>query len=468
MAPVKQVVEDQFPVIGRPGTEKSARTVRQAFFDIFVIGLGGLLVSLAFFAQFVLPVNSLGERKAAINRLVRYLSGSHGQAVRIENGKLIQGAGDKKRNGPGVVLLDTASAAMLRTKTAFKRAVGPGVVFTAGDEFIHQEALDLHTQVKPIPPLGPLPTDDPFAPWNRRSEDQEQYEARQARRKETSGFTRDGIEVVPNILAIVKTINLPGQGGTRFGFNAESVQMAITREGVVPNELRNVSWAEIPALLAVELWREYLGKFTLTELFTSSQGGLRQDEEAQAQNQTAYATDGKTSLETILRFVYLRLTRPEVPVLGDYGQETGAVQASREYQILADMGIKVKDVSISGLRFPRTVESQLIQQWLSTWLDRAVTEREVVESKRSLAAEMGREAALIDFASTVSIPVSELIVDDADTLLPYDSEERPDLATSLEMLVTGTQQLVTRSTRLHQWLTDEESWLVRILEWIRR
>jgi hypothetical protein len=427
--------------------------VRQAFFDIFVVGVVGLLVWLAFFAQFVLPLNNLGERRAAFNRLVRYLTGSHGQAIRIENGKLIQGLGERERKGPGVVLLDTASAAMLRTKTAFKRAVGPGVVFTDGDEFVHQEALDLHTQVKPIPPLGPLPTDDPFAP-RKRKEDEELYAARQAKRKETSGLTRDGVEVIPNILAIVKTKNLPGQGGSRFGFNSQSVQKAITREGVVPNDLRSVPWSEIPSLLAVDLWREYLGKFTLTELFTTANAGSSQN--------------GETRLETILRMVYLRLTQATVPRLDDYGQQTGETQTSREFKILEEMGIQIKDISISGLRFPRTVESQLIQQWLSTWLDRAIVERDAVEGKRSLSAETGRETALIDFATIVSRNLSESIVDDDGALLDFEENERPDLAASLEMLVSGTQQLVTRSTRLHQWLTNEESQIQKILEWTRR
>ena len=464
MAPIKQVVEDKFPVILRPGKEKSARTVRQTFFDIVVIGAGGLLVWLAFFAQFVLPLNNLDERRAAFNRLVRYLTGSHGQAIRIENGKLIQGLGEKKRKGPGVALLDTASAAMLRTKTAFKRAVGPGVVFTDGDEFVHQEALDLHTQVRPLPPLGPLPADDPFSPWNKRKEDQEQFAARQARRKETSGLTRDGVEVIPNILAIVKTKNLPGQGGSRFGFNPQSVQMALTREGVVPEDLRNVPWSDVPALLAVDLWREYLGKFTLTELFTAA----KPEHITDASGTSRTAPNVETRLETILRMVYLRLTQVSVPSLDDYGQETGGAQASREFQILDEMGIQVKDISISGLRFPRTVESQLIQQWLSTWLDRAVLERETVEGKRGLAVEIGRESALIDFAATVSRNLGESIVDDDGEPLQFDDTERPDLAASLEMLVSGTQQLLARSTRLHQWLTNEESEIMKILEWIRR
>ena len=132
------------------------------------------------------------------------------------------------------------------------------------------------------------------------------------------------------------------------------------------------------------------------------------------------------------------------------------------------MGIQIKDISISGLRFPRTVESQLIQQWLSSWLDRAIVEREAVEGKRGLAAEVGRESALIDFASTVSRNLSEAIVDDEGELLPAEENERPDLAASLEMLVSGTQQLITRSTRLHHWLSNEESQILKLLEWIRR
>lgn len=467
-ARLEQLLADQFPVIGSPGKVKSARTVWMLFIDVLLIGIGGFLIWLGFFAQFVLPLNSLGERRAAVNRLVRYVTGSHGPAIRIENGKLIQGLGEQKRMGPGVILLDTASAAVLRTKTAFKQAVGPGVVFTNGEEFVHQEAVDLHTQVRPLPPLGPLAGEDPFAPWNKRREEEGEYQARQSRRKETSGFTRDGVEIIPNILAVVKTANLPGQGSTRFGFNPHSVQLAVTREGVIPNELRNIPWHDVPALLGVDLWREYLGKFTLTELFTPSVDGANPGLPDGSRDQTSLASESETRLETILRMVYLRLTQPEVPELDDYGRETSRSQASREYQILHEMGVEIKDISIGGLRFPRTVESQLVQQWLSTWLERAIAEREVVENRRNLASELGRESALIDFADTVSQNISEAIMDDDGELLPYDSKSRPGLAASLEMLVSGTQQLIRRSTRLHHWLTNEEAELQKLLEWIRR
>lgn len=468
MAPLSQVLWDGVPIIGGPGKEKSARTVRQTFFDISVVGVLGLLIWLAFFAQFLLPIKSLRERRDAFNRLLRYLLRSHGPAIRIENGKVKMRPGEQERSGPGVVLLDTASAAMLRTKTAFKRAVGPGVIFTEDGEFLHHEAVDLHTQVRPLPPLGPLGNEDPFAP-RKRKEQEEQYQARYNRRKETSGLTRDGVEVVANILAVVKTRSLPGQGGTRFGFNSRVVRLAITREGVLPNGLRNIPWYEVPAYLAVDIWREYLGKFTLTELFTTpSEGDFQFPDLNQNGFDQAGRVDNQTRLETIFLMLKMRLTQPKVPKLDKYGEPLNEQQESREYRILEEMGVQVVDVSISGIRFPRTVESQLVQQWLSTWLQRAKAERNAVERKRILAGEKGDEMALLDFAKGSVRILGEALVDDDGNELPHDSKLRPDLRASLEMLVMGTQQSVARNTTLHEWMLNEESILMKILEWTRR
>ena len=64
--------------------------------------------------------------------------------------------------------------------------------------------------------------------------------------------------------------------------------------------------------------------------------------------------------------------------------------------------------------------------------------------------------------------VGETLVDDDGNALPFKSKLRPDLKASLEMLVSGTQQLLTRNTNLKQWMLNEESDLNRLLEWIRR
>lgn len=471
MAPLQQVIQDGIPFISSPGKEKSARTVRQTFFDFFVIGILGLLLWLGFFAQYLLPLKTLNDRGAVFNRLVSYLLRLHGPAIRIENGRVVQSHRDQRKSGPGVILLDTASAAILRTKTAFKRAVGPGVVFIEDGEFLHQDAIDLHTQIRPLPPLGPLPDEDPFAPRKKRVEDENEYRARQNRRKETSGITRDGIEVVANVLAVSKLNSLPGQGGTRFGFNPESVQFASTREGIVPNGLRNVPWYEIPAYLAVDVWREYLAKFTLVELFTPQTGTITLSAfsviEGYGYNHLPIPGD-QTPLERILQMVHLRLTQAEVPKLDEYGRECNELQTSREYQILHEMGIQVKDISISRLRLPRIVESQLVHQWLSTWLERAKDERNAIERKRILAEDLGKEEAVLAFAESSARTLTEALEDDDGNPIPSDSHLRPDIRSSLEMLVEGTQQLFPRYPMLNKLLVNEESTLIQLLEWIRR
>lgn len=471
MAPVQQVVRDGMPFISSFGKAKSARTVRQAFFDFFVIGILGLLVWLGFFAQYTLPLKTLNDRWAVFNRLVAYLMRVHGPAIRVENGRVIQGHRDQRDKGPGVILLDTASAAVLRTKTAFKRAVGPGVVFIEDGEFLHQEPIDLHTQVRPLPPLGPLPDEDPFAPRRKRSEDENEFKSRQNRRKETSALTRDGIEIVSNVLAIARLNSLPGQGGTRFGFDPESVRYATAREGIVPNGLRNVPWFEIPAYLAVDVWREYLAKFTLAELFTPQNGG------ASIGSSPAYwgsyqiqnpLMDNQTHLERVLQMVHLRLTQADVPKLDEYGRECDERQISREFQILSEMGIQVKDVSIGRLRFPRVVESQLVQQWLSTWLERAKGERDAIERKRILASDLGKEEAFLAFAENSTHRFGEVLAENENYPDQPEIKYRPGLQSSLEMLVAGTQKLFTRYPLLNKLAVDEESALTQLLAWIRR
>ncbi len=153
-----------------------------------------LVIWLAFFAQFVLPVRTIKQRQKIFDRLIIFLLGKHGPAISIENGHRIERAGESDKKGPGVVWLDTASAAVVRTATKFREAIGPGVYFTSKAESL-TGPVDLHTQVDS---LGPFEQDNPF---EKKTENQsiEAYREIQNRRKLTSALTRDGIEVVPTI-----------------------------------------------------------------------------------------------------------------------------------------------------------------------------------------------------------------------------------------------------------------------------
>ncbi len=243
------------------------------FLDGLIFFLG-LLVWLAFFAQFVLPVRTFAERQKIFDRLLAYLSSTHGPAIFVRDGKQIKREGEEKKKGPGVLWLDSASAVVTRTATSFKQTLGPGVHFTQRNEFI-ASTVDLHNQAHGI---GPRETEDPFAP-KKEGQGDDEFKQIQKRRLEVSAWTRDGIEIVPNISVAFKIDSVPAKDeeeGSRFGFDAESVRKAVTGEGInpqAPSETprHRVAWNQLPALIAADLWREYLSKFTLAELFTASQ-----------------------------------------------------------------------------------------------------------------------------------------------------------------------------------------------------
>jgi hypothetical protein len=468
-ASIQQIIsyiKSMIPGLEGEETVKAIRTIRVIMIDLFLVGFLGLLIWLSFFAQFVLPLRSVKERWQATNRLVDYAFRREGPAIRVEDGEIIRRSSEKLRGGSGVALLDSASAAMLRTKTAFTRSVGPGVVFTKSNEFINREAFDLHKQPQPDPPLGPLGGEDPFEerPPTEDGDSTEVYEKRQKRRNETSGLTRDGVEVIPKIHAVIKLISKRGEGGTQFGYKPESIRLAATKEGIVPMHLRNVRWFELPAYIAVDVWREYLGKFTLDELFapdTAIKKGIINDENL------GKPTQGETGLEIVRRMVTERFTCPKVDRLDEVGSSTGEKEISREYQLVANMGIQVYLISLSDFCFPPAIEKKLVYQWISTWLDRAEQERIRVEKLRTYIRMEGEQKAILAFADS-AITELELYLERVNqTTYTPNLISSLDIKTSLELLLSGTHKLTIRDTTLHNMMDNQEKEIEKLLEWVR-
>ena len=247
-----------------------------------------LILWMAFFAQFVLPVRTFRDRQKLFDRLITYLFGGHGPALSIENGNIKEHSGERLKKGPGVLWLDSASAAVTRSSVAIRQTIGPGVHFIERFETI-AGTVDLHQQLQRIGPMG---SDKPF---EERKEDQDPavWNQVQDRRRQVSAWTRDGIEVVPNITVIFRVATgfpQEDQPGSRFGYRTgvtkrdkqneekdkEAIRRAILGEGINPNEKLDsprhyVKWNEFPAALAVDVWREYAAKFTLDELFRPTQ-----------------------------------------------------------------------------------------------------------------------------------------------------------------------------------------------------
>jgi hypothetical protein len=415
--------------------------------DLFLF-LAALLFFLAFFVQFVLPVRTLEDRNRVIHRLLIYTRGRHGPAIFIKDGIIRQSHREEDRRGPGVVLLDTASAAVMRNAHAFTRSAGPGIVFTAGNEY-PAGSVDLHRQIRSI---GPTENEDPFKPMGE-DERPELYDGRQKRRYDTSGLTRDGVEIVPSISAIFGLNTDNTLGNSRFGYNPEAVWLAVARQGILPDEpqdshSRHLPWIWLPPHLAADLWREYLRKFTLDELFNLPDPSTAQDS----------SEPSKTAYDIIYEMVYARLTMSEVPELDEFGRRTGSTKPSKEFRILREHGLKVYSVDINRLRIPERVEEQLIDEWNKSWLQRARSEYNQVESLHATEKLAAQSQALKEYSSAASQML-------APALLQGDPAQELSLPASLRTLLKGTLKLCIREPQLRQRLNNQISALTEIIEW---
>jgi hypothetical protein len=491
-----------------------------------------LVLWMAFFAQFVLPVRTFRDRQRIFDRLVTYLFGGHGPALFIENGTIKEHSGERLKRGPGVIWLDSASAAVTRTAVSIRNTIGPGVHFINSFEYI-AGTVDLHTQLQQI---GPKESDKPFAP-KKDDQPQEVWDQIQDRRKQVSALTRDGIEVIPNITVLfrVKTgFPKEGQPGSRFGYRTgvtkrdkqneandkEAIRRAILGEGINPNAVldsprRRVAWNEFPGSLAVDVWREYVAKFTLDQLFQPNQlvppppprvpepleeeiDPLSQPVQVSANRNTVqdslakmvrelnlmmsrairvlegkqeekvkqpippkpFSTDArakkepqrKTALQVINEMVKARLTQEEVDILDDHGVRGQGTVPSLEYKLLQERGLEVRSVSISNLRFDPDIENTIINRWSTTWLQNARAESEQVERKRNLVETAGQEKAIRQYADFLS---KDLI------------QKRPvGIKETLKTLLLRTRTLMMSNPQLRQRMSEEEQDLEDIIRWM--
>lgn len=491
-----------------------------------------LLLWIAFFAQFVLPVRTFRDRQKIFGRLLTDLFGGHGPALFIENGVIKEHSGERLKAGPGVLWLDSASAAVTRSAVAIRQTIGPGVHFIESGEFI-AGTVDLHIQFQSI---GPKDSDKPF---DAKAEEQsdEEYHQIQDRRKQVSALTRDGIEVVPTISVVFRVdTGFPkeGQPGSRFGYRTgvtkrakeeeakdkEAIRKAILGEGINPNiqpgsPRHRVAWNQLPAALAVDLWREYVAKFTLDELFTSDQvvppsppqqpqpteeeidllsqplqvgasresmrdgmtvmlrqinktmdkaikwlEGTKKDNLAQkpVPGLTVSQSPGKsepqkrTALQVINEMVKARLTQAEVDFLDDYGVRGDGKILSTEFRLLQDRGLRVLHAGISGLRLNPAIEETLISRWSASWLINASVEKDQIERKLNIVESAGQEKAIRQYADLFS---RDLI------------QKKPvGVKDTLKTLLLRTRTIIFNNDQLRKRMAAQQKELEDIIKWI--
>ena len=488
-----------------------------------------LLLWIAFFAQFVLPVRTVADRQMIVERLLTYLAGGHGPALFIENGIIKEHAGERLKKGPGVVWLDSASAAVTRTAVKIKQTMGPGVHFMDAGEYF-AGTVDLHTQRDG---LGPRESDKPFDNGDPLDST---YREAQDRRKQVSALTRDGIEVVPNIsvsFRIDTGFPKEDQPGSRFGYRTGiskkdkenekqdqlAIQKAILAEGINPNintdsPRHRVAWNQLPAQLAVDVWREYVAKFTLDELFQPNQSvppappqplepieeeidpltqrlqlGTGQSklednltvmirkinewmawaikwldspkkEETSKPNppvpppphQSKAEPQKKTALQVVNEMVKARLTQPEVDVLDDQGVRGTGTIPSAEFKLLQSRGLKVSSVGISNPRFHPSIEETIIKRWSASWLNNARNENTQIERRRNILKAAGQEQAIRQYAERLSTD-----------LLRKQPKGAQD---TLKTLIMRTRGIILENEQLRQRMADDQEVFEEIIKWM--
>lgn len=435
-------------VLFKPGLV--ARDVGAFLLDAVILTVGFYLWA-AFYSQFVLPVKTLKERSEIISRVFKSFSSEKGEAVFIQNGEVIRGKQEENRRGAGVILLDSASAAVLHNKGAYTRAIGPGLVFTNPSEKI-TKAVDLHNQVRI---LGPRENEDIFE-----DPEEDDFESflTQERRKQTSGLTRDGIEVVPNIIAIFRLDAKAGDGNSEFGYQAESVTKAIQHEAMSVNGEGSeveLPWDWLPAHMGVDLWREYLRKYTLNELFD-----ITQHQVSQPYVEQGLKNPGQTVFEYIVSMINKRMNEEWVVKLNEFGKPLNEVMESREYNLLKKHGIKMLALRVDDLRLKD--DHKLIDRWRATWLQRALNEKNNIDKLQEIARQRAADAAVIEFTNTIVGPLyNELIEIDQDENKVLDS------SATLQALLRATRTNIIRNTSLNKPLADERAGLDSIIEFIQ-
>ena len=501
------------------------------FIDLVFIFPALLFFWIAFFAQFVLPVRTFKDRQKIFSRLLTDLLGGHGPALFIENGVIKEHSGERMKSGPGVLWLDSASAAVTRSAVAIRQTMGPGVHFMERGEYI-AGTVDLHIQSQSV---GPKESDKPF---DKKSDSQtdEEFHQIQDRRKQVSALTRDGIEVIPNVSVSFRVdTGFPreGQPGSRFGYRTgvtkkakaeeekdkEAIRKAILGEGINPNMQANsprhrVAWNQLPAALAVDLWREYAAKFTLDELFAPEQSlpatppqspqpteeeidllsqplrvGARREnvqdgfivmlremnklmdrmikwlEGTNKENRAPRSIPAsstplppggelqkKTALQVINEMVKARLTQPEVDILDDQGVRGEGTIPSPEFKLLQERGLRILSANIGSLRLNPVIEDTIINRWSATWLSNAKAEKEQIDRRKNIIELAGQEKAIRQYAD----------------LLSHDLIQRKPVGVkdTLKTLLLRTRTIIYKNDQLRKRMIHSQDDLEEILKWI--
>lgn len=228
--------------------------------------------SILIFSCFIIPVEEPFDILIIFTRIIRFHLGLHGPIHQIRYGRMETRYAGINSNQPGIVLLDSASAAIVSQTTSYHRTIGPGVCFLQKNEKISHTA-DLSVQRIWI---GPLEKENPFL-LRFKGESNEEYLSRLKRADETTAYTADEKKIIASFLVFFKIKANPGEGGSPFGYNPLSVNKALI-EGAISlsgkTQINSTIWSDLPGFLVSDIWKNEISKYFLKDLFSTRNAKL--------------------------------------------------------------------------------------------------------------------------------------------------------------------------------------------------
>lgn len=368
--------------ISGDGLNKQAKlTVGNMTVDLTIASIA-LVMSLVVFAGFVLPVHTPWQRLQTIWRMiVHWFKPDHAWFIR--NGQVDAHDLAYGERGPGVVVLDAASAAVFKHLNDTPRPRGPGVVFTRNEERLY-ELLDLRRKALW---LGPHLDESPFEVRGE-GELQADYRGRYYRREQTKAMTRDGVEVAPTLRVVYSLDGKAVEDGTQFDYDAEAVLKVADGDHPQARYCRRSgkivsTREEIITCAATTLWQDGLARFKLAELFGEVDPGGHPGPAGQP-----------NGLNAIVEGMRQRLTQAELPGAG------GGLEPNPIYQEFQARGLQVHAVSLEAVHLAEDDRLSLLQNWHASW-----SKQLELDAQRLQQCE--QERALSDYALAAARPLKE-------------------------------------------------------------
>ncbi len=209
--------------------QKAGPALAHLIFNVLAFIFFGL-VSLLLVSQFVLPVRTLDERIEVFKRILLYLTGGHGPAIKVREAKLVASDEELKSSKPGVAFVDLCSAIALERRWLPVRGVAGGERSFSARRFLRLPRRILNFQKRHqkdarVRIAGPGIV---FTEWGEKIRGVADLRRQFRLTPNINAYSRDGFEIRTHVWVL-------------FGLGEPSEVIKVTYTGDKPEDLRSLT-----------------------------------------------------------------------------------------------------------------------------------------------------------------------------------------------------------------------------------